>query len=172
MKKKTIALWAAAVAGSICLSALSGAYAAEAAKANGPATEWRTAEQTLAEFKEIEQTTQLALPDGVAWPHIPPADLSDTEGLFEVGYIESTTNLYWLCAWEEALVEADAVADARGASNGRAAIASFAQSKWFVENDVDPNGFWRDKVLKTALKGDLSGVKAEVANCGYFHQNQ
>lgn len=170
MKKKTIAVWATAFAAALGLGAISAAAAAES-PTTAPPPGFLSSEETLAEFDNIDSVTDLVLPEGRAWPHIPPAEFGDTEGAFQVGYVESVAKLYWLCAWEDALVDATDAGNAERANHGRSVIASFAKGKWFSQV-VDPEGEWRDLVLKPALAGDLTGVKADLAACGYYEQNQ
>jgi len=170
MKKKTLAAVAIATTALICFGAFSGAYAAE--NTIQPPPGFLTAEQTLAEFSQMGTSSGLTLPEGVKWPQTPPPALKDTEGAFQVGYVKSVAKLYWLCAWEETIVDAAATRNVQSQSEGRGKLESFAKSTWFTQNDVDPDGVWRETVLKPALSGDLSGVVEELASCGYFHANQ
>lgn len=172
MKKRTIGTLVAMSAVATCLFALTGANAAEQSAVIETPAGFLTAEQTLAEFNEISSDTELTLPRGVAWPTIPPAELSDTEALFEEGFIESTANLYWVCAWEDVLVSATKSGDANGVAAGRGAIAAFAKNKWFTQGTYDSDGTWRETVLKPALAGDLSGVAEQLAGCDYYRSNQ
>lgn len=170
MKRKTIAVWAAAAGGAICLTALSSAYAADQG-ASADDDRWLTAEETLAEFRQIGATSDLTLPEGVDWPRDAPPELNDKEALFEVGYADMIENMYWLCAWEDNLVATEG-SKTRENALGLNALSSFPKSEWFLTADVDPEGLWKAKILEPALAGDLTGVKGDLASCDYFYGRQ
>lgn len=167
--KKKIALTAAAAA---ALSLVGTVTAVQAAELSTPAAPegFQTAASARAEFRSLEG--EGVLPDGVAWPAIAPAELSEEGAVFQEGYLDVSLGLYSICAWEDALVSATDADDAAGAKEALAALSATTSTAWFTTYTADTMSSWEKDVVDTAASGDLSRVRADLESCGYFYENQ
>lgn len=173
MKNKTKAVWGVALVAGLTVGAISGANAAQVSSGAQIPEGFLSADETITVFNDIDQITDLTLPEGIGWPTVVPKELNEKDTVFEIGYIETTAHLYWLCAWESALVAAPAARGAEGESEELAAVADFTETEWAAESFEDPEGAWTEDVLEPALAGDLSGVEQDFASsCGYYELNQ
>lgn len=129
------------------------------------------AEESLA--KETS-SFERALPEGVSWTD--ELGVDDADGVkvrVQESFVETTAATYWLCAWEDALVTRTNAGDVEGATEALAEVDAFTSLEVYKKNFIDPKGGWRRDVAAPAMKGDLAGVKSELASgCSLFYGAQ
>jgi hypothetical protein len=121
------------------------------------------------QFPKVARQFEAALPPGVEWPTELPDDVTATAAEGDVAieplFLETVAAFHWLCAWERDLLAARDVDDHARSRIAMEQVARFADLEWYAQNYIDPDRIWFSSVAEPALRGDLSGVEADVRGC-------
>ncbi len=140
------------------LGAIGAASANSDPKPDSPTPEgFLSSLETAAAWDRAVEAFPLALPKGTAWPSTAPASLLKTNEVYEEGFVEGTTAIYWACAWEASYL---AATDDESRQLSLASLSEFEKLPIIEKNfpDVD---LWVKHVLAPAYEGDSTGIKQD-----------
>jgi hypothetical protein len=105
------------------------------------------------------------LPDGYAFPLVPPDGfLRPGEG-YEGGITGITIAMYFRCAWESTYLTALIDGESADADRALEEIRAYGRLDIVVSNfpDYEP---WYELVIEPSLDGDTAELRTDVASCG------
>ena len=150
---------------------VSSAPAATPAPPTDP-SDFLNADQMADEYRDAAATFPNDLPPGIEFPSRIP-DAYDPAAASEPGVGESIANFYWICAWQSAFIDAQAVEDSAGEEAALDSLESWKSTDFYQDHYEDPGDLWTKLMLEPARAGDATELIAGFeSGCGaYRDQN-
>ncbi|MFB2556769.1 hypothetical protein [Herbiconiux liangxiaofengii] len=108
------------------------------------------------------------LPDGVSWPKELPDYLLEDGVRMSSDVPSGVISVYWLCAWDNAYLEAADQGDLDAAAAALEKVDLFSKLPFYTQQTEDPDGEWL-KAVELAKGGNSAALRDfYTGGCGYF----
>ena len=139
-----------------------GASAQRDAQSNGGLLD--TATELTKQYRAAAAAVPSPLPEGVTYPETSDFVSLEKGAMAEPSVADAIANFYWLCAWEDAAITANAVGDKDAQADALASIEKWETLPFTTKHVIDTERAWYAHVLEPAQRGDFAGMKDEYAS--------